>query len=874
MSESDSTNSTTQIQTVYSAGDPVKVLAADGQILHECAHVTGVLGPGADGRIYYTLDTGSPGGWPESGLALVDNLILALQLAARGWYVFPCHESPWTDYKGNPRKGKDPYWNKQDLPHGKDNATTDPALIRRWWGRWPGALVGIYCELSGLFAVDIDTKNDHDGYLTWQTLVNTYGGGDLPEVGPAQETPSGGAHLLFALPADLKIPNNAGKLGGGLDLRSDGYICTGGAYKWLTDHGHELQLTDAPAWLLSLIRSLAMNPPAQPATYTSTPTPTGDSGEYWLNKALARAGVGNRNETGFWLACQLRDSGMGKSEAESVMVTYAGRVPQGKGDHYSEHEALASLAAAYTSPARTPARGAGSVTYSGNGHHPGGSIDLSQSPGDLATTQPAQPEKAHLTDLGNGQRFATQHTGRALYVEQWGWLIWNGQKWEIDESGLAMLLAKQTVKRLHAEAQDLIDRTKQAFKQAEQAGDENDPEKAAAAQEKAKALQTLANQVLGWALKSQARPRIESILALGKSEPGIAARPADFDRDSWLLNCANGVLDLKTGELSSHDPRLRITKIAGAAYDPGATCPRWLSFLNRVFAGDQTVIDFIQRAAGYTLTGNTGEHCLFFLYGSGANGKSTFTETLQAAFGDYARKTPTDTLMIKYQDSGVPNDLARLAGARMVTAAELAEGKRLNESMVKDLTGGDAIAARYLHREFFEFTPLFKLWMYGNHQPIIRGTDYGIWRRINLIPFTVVIPEAERDSALPDKLRAELAGILAWAVRGCMAWQRDGLKPPASVKAATEDYRASQDILGNFLAECCITSDLATAQAGDLYAVYKTWATENGLESMSSVVFSRRLTEKGFRKSRQGGSGRQIYSGLGLLEPAKSRGDV
>lgn len=851
----------TPVKSKFIKGDCVTVLANDGTILNDSAQVVQVLEPGPDGQQYYRLNTGSPSGWPESGLRL-DNLALALQLAGRGWYVFPCREKPGKPYTTKRRatvtpQAKQPYWDKSDLQHGKDNATTDPDLIRRWWSRWPAALVGVYCEQSGFFALDIDTKHEVDGWLTWQGLFQKYNNGLHPKFGPAQQTPSGGAHFLFTLPADLKIPNNASKLGDGLDLRSDGYICTGGDYRWYVDHGPESELTPAPAWLLDLIRNLGSKPAAPHQTTQTAPALNinTDSGEYWLNKALARAFEGNRNDTGFWLACQLRDSGMTQGAAESVLITYSQRVP---GTGYAEAEALASLKKAYETGPRAPAKSINS--FGGNGHH---SQQEHGGAAPQAVGNPVQPEKNHLTDLGNAQRFAAQHKGRALFVEAWGWLIWTGKKWEIDESGLAMRLAKQTIKSLYREAEAIPDKEKAAIKEAEQAAEENNMAKAEAAQKKAKDLGELAQQLLKHALKSQARPRIESVLALGKSEPDISARPDDFDTDAWLLNCQNGILDLRSGQLRPHDPQARLTKIAGAVYDPGAACPRWLEFLNRIFAGDQSMVDFVQRAAGYTLTGNIGEHCLFFLYGSGANGKSTFTETLQAVLGEYARKTPTDTLMVKYRDTTIPNDVARLAGARMVSAAELAEGKRLNESLVKDLTGGDLITARFLRLEFFDFRPVFKLWMYGNHKPDIRGTDEGIWRRLKLIPFEVTIPEGERDKHLPDKLREELPGILAWMVQGCLLWQRGGLAFPEKVKQATASYRASQDTLGEFIADCCVINPLATVKAGDLYNAYKTWCSDSGAEPINQTLFGRQITERGYKKDRK--QGVILYFGLGLL---------
>ena len=294
------------------------------------------------------------------------------------------------------------------------------------------------------------------------------------------------------------------------------------------------------------------------------------------------------------------------------------------------------------------------------------------------------------------------------------------------------------------------------------------------------------------------------MLVLAQSEPDIPARITEFDTDPLLLNCANGVLNLATGELMPHAPARRLSKITTIAYDPMAACPLWLEFLDRVMGSDDDMIDYLQRAMGYTLTGHTGEQCLFFTHGNGANGKSVFLEILLQMAGEYGTNARADSFMVK-QQSGIPNDIARLVGMRFVGVNETETGQRMAESLVKDLTGGDTISARFLHREFFTFRPEFKLWIRGNHKPSIRGTDDGIWRRIHLIPFEVQIPEAERDPNLPEKLHAELPGILRWAVEGAIAWQRDGLRVPEKVKAATSEYRTEMDRLADFIDEKCTT---------------------------------------------------------------------
>ena len=244
--------------------------------------------------------------------------------------------------------------------------------------------------------------------------------------------------------------------------------------------------------------------------------------------------------------------------------------------------------------------------------------------------------------------------------------------------------------------------------------------------------------------------------------------------------------------------------------------------------GNEKLIAYLQKAVGYTLTGDTSEQVLHFLYGLGANGKSTFLETIMAMLGDYAKQTSTETILVKKMTGGIPNDLAGLKGARLVSAQEVESGRRLAESLVKQLTGGDTISARFLHGEFFDFKPTFKLWISGNSKPVVRGGDYAIWRRIRLIPFTVQIPPEEQDRRLSEKLRGELPGILNWSLAGCLAWQREGLTPPEEVTAATESYRDEMDIIGQFIGERCLMGPEYKVTAKKLYAAFVEWSELHG----------------------------------------------
>jgi putative DNA primase/helicase len=339
------------------------------------------------------------------------------------------------------------------------------------------------------------------------------------------------------------------------------------------------------------------------------------------------------------------------------------------------------------------------------------------------------------------------------------------------------------------------------------------------------------------------------MVRLAQSEPGVPVRLEELDTDPWRLNVPNGTLDLRTGALHPARPADLLTKLAGVAYDPTAPCPQWERFLGTVLNQDADLIRFLQKALGYTLTGDTREQCLFLLYGTGANGKSTLLTTVRKVCGDYARQTPTETLLLKRGDA-IGNDVARLCGARFVVAVEAEGGRRLAEVLVKQLTGGDTVAVRYLYQEAFEYAPTFKLFLAVNHKPVVQGTDNAIWRRMRLIPFAVTIPIEAQDRELGDKLQTELPGILRWMVEGCLAWQREGLGIPQAVQSATEGYRGEQDVLAQFLTERCSLGQGEQVKSSDLYAEYAGWCAQAGESRLSPRELASRLQEGGYTKHR------------------------
>ena len=342
--------------------------------------------------------------------------------------------------------------------------------------------------------------------------------------------------------------------------------------------------------------------------------------------------------------------------------------------------------------------------------------------------------------------------------------------------------------------------------------------------------------------QSRANRSKESMIK--ESQHHVPITPDVLDTHKSLLNTPNGIVNLKTGELQPHDCKKFITKITNCEYTDKIDHPLWDLFLDDTFGGDRDLIRYIQKSVGYSLTGSTQEQCAFFCYGTGRNGKSTFLETISDALGDYVTNIQPETIMVKPGTTGPTSDIARLKGARFVNSAEPNEGVRLNEGLVKQLTGGDKVTASRKYENEFEFYPEFKLWMSTNHKPVIRGTDVGIWRRICLIPFTVCIPKEKVDKNLKYKLHQELPGILKWAVDGCLMWQKEGLEQPQAVKQATAEYRSEMDVISAFIAECCIIGGNVVERAKPLFQAYAKWAKENNEYEMKSTKFGIELGKR------------------------------
>lgn len=443
-------------------------------------------------------------------------------------------------------------------------------------------------------------------------------------------------------------------------------------------------------------------------------------------------------------------------------------------------------------------------------------------------TQPAED----LTDLGNAIRLVRHYGDRLRYCFPWSrWLVYRDGHWAADDLGLVMQMAKRTVGLIYNEAAVAASGAQQI---------------------------ALGNH----AKKTQSADRLRAMVDLARSEPGVPVLPAALDGQHDLVNFSNGTLDLTTGILRAHDPADLITVLLPYAHNPVACCPTWDAFLARVFNGKADMIAFIQRAVGYSLTGRQDEQCFFFLYGTGANGKSVFLHVLRALFGN-AAKSATFSTFLKQRDTGRPRpDLARLAGARLVTSAEAGNGQQFDEELLKAITGGEPITARKLYADDFEFTPQCTLWLAANHRPGIVGSDVAIWRRVCLIPFEVTIPEEERIKfeAYCALLERELPGIFNWALEGYREWQKRGIQKPGAVILATEEYRQDSDILGEFLDHHCDIGSQCRSSAGEIYAAYKEYCAGSGEQLSTQKWLGGRLKERGFHSVKSHGV--TIYHGL------------
>lgn len=347
-----------------------------------------------------------------------------------------------------------------------------------------------------------------------------------------------------------------------------------------------------------------------------------------------------------------------------------------------------------------------------------------------------------------------------------------------------------------------------------------------------------------WIKKSQTLGHIQDVIKLASTHPTLHIGQQELDSHPFYLNCLNGTINLETNTLQPHNRKDYLTRYIPVEYHAEQQCPFFLEFLHTVMNDNEDVIEYIQRAVGYSLTGIHSEEVLFFLYGTGKNGKTTFMNVIASLFGVYQQRIGINSIL-QSNSERVKTEFAQLPGVRIVHTSEIPENKKLDESLVKDLTGGDPIRTRFLYKEWFEFKPVFKLWMFGNHKPIITGNDEGIWRRIKLIPFTVEIPAAKRISRriLEAKLHRELSGILNWAIEGCLKWQQEGLIEPAIITQSTQEYRNEMSVLSLFVNDNCELVSTAHMELNALYELYKQWCKDSNSLSLGKHIFAKKIVE-------------------------------
>lgn len=451
------------------------------------------------------------------------------------------------------------------------------------------------------------------------------------------------------------------------------------------------------------------------------------------------------------------------------------------------------------------------------------------------------------TDLANAERFANAVSDvLGVWVHYVplvkAWFLWDGKRWHVDELGEVWRFAADVAREIYFEAGKTDDKNE-------------------------------AERIAAWARTSQNETRLRAMLSLAEKLPGIALPYRDLDADPWLLGTPTGTVDLRSGTLREAARADLITKQTGAMYLPDARLELWERFLDEVTDGDTDLQGFLQRAVGYSLTGLTTEEKFFFVHGPGASGKSTFLEAVKAALGDYSMTADFEAFLKRSQVGGPRNDIARLGGARFVASIEVDEGKELAGGLVKMLTGGDTVTARFLYHESFEFMPRFKLWLSANHAPKVNDQDEAMWRRILRVPFVHVVPKGRRDPAVKAALKDPTQGgpaILAWAVQGCLAWQREGLGVPAVVEKSTEELRREMDPLGDFLRDCCKLSPSLSCYAGVLRTAYEKWAKERGEGALvSSREWSQRLQAHGCSQDRVGSGRNRVWRGIGVLADLK-----
>lgn len=599
-------------------------------------------------------------------------------------------------------------------------------------------------------------------------------------------TGGGGRHLFYAYPAGQAVGNRTNWLAG-VDIKSDG------GYVILAPSNHESGGTYRwRDWTDDALPELAEAPAALVLSVTQR-SETGDSEYQVVDTDLLLDGVseGSRDETIFRWACSYRRKN--GDNAKNAALLLARAAAENCTPPFPPEEAVKCVESAWRQDHSDGERPFRLLGTGGGGVHP-------------------------LTDQGNALRLIDEYGSAIRYVPGWGWIHWDNGRWENDKSNHIAQLCQTIPAVIHREALAMGDDDRRAR-----------------------------NRHVAWGVKSQSAGALSAMERVAQSRPEVVAAVEDFDADDMIIACRNGVIDLRTGVLREATRDDLVTKNTDVIYDPDADLSRWLTFLNEALEGDQTLIEYVQRAAGYSLTGSTQEESFFIISGPPASGKSTFLDALASAMGTYATATQSDTFMYRRNQQPAKDELARLAGHRLLTMSEIREGESFSEALIKQFTGGDMVTARHLYEKAFEFRPQFKLWVGTNHDPAAK--DDALWRRIKKIPFPITVPPEKRDAGLKVYLRDSeqgAAAVLAWAVKGAMMWFEDGLKEPQRIVNEIAEYRQAQDRDGAFITEVLNVGVNSTILVNDVYVAYKRWSDKYGERAKAPAVFMDMLKRKGY----------------------------
>ena len=788
-------------------------------------------------------------------------LPIALSAAAAGLSVLPPRldgsKAPmpcWRDEQGKPT------WKPAQLTRA------DEAQIREWYG--DPRLTGIGCATGRVSGnLELFEFDDRAAYLAYVQAAEAAGLGELVariESGYHEESPKPGVHWLYRcaeIGGNVKLasrPKTAEEMthpkdreqvlietrgeGGFVVIApSNGKVHPSGGQYRLIAGGFDSIATITPEerrdlWALARSFDEIVKPEPAPNPRTAPPgTRPGDdfnanAGWRELLEAQGWTFVYRRGDCDYWRR-------PGKRQGVSACTGWGGR------DYFycfstsTEFEAakpydkfgfhvLTVFAGDFKAAVKALAEGGYGSRTPGSGPAP------TEPKAEAAGTGANLALDAYRgTDDGNAGLFLHLHGSDVRFCPPWDkWLLWSGSHWRMDD--------RLDIHRLAADVPRLLYRA---------AGE-------AADSAQRRAIADLARKLEGTARQANMLTAVRH---------HVVVHHSDLDKGHFLLNASNGTVDLTTGRLREHARADLLTHDTEIRYDRNATAPTWIQFLHDVFASDADLIQFVQRAVGYSLTGDVREQVLLIGHGFGSNGKSVFLNILRKMLGKLALQAAPDLLMAD-RNRRHPTEQADLFGKRLVVCQETGEGRRFNETLVKQLTGGDAIRARRMHEDFWEFAPTHKLWLSTNHRPEIRGTDYAIWRRIRLIPFDVVFTDdgtPRKDPTMEARLMAELPGILAWAVAGCLDWQKYGLGTASAVKAATANYQADMDVLASWLADCCVMHCNAKARASALYRAYSEWCERGGEHAENQRRFGQRLAERGFQRFSNDGV---WYRGIGL----------